>query len=234
MKFNILTLFPEFFNLLDDYGVIGRAIERKVIEINKINIRDFSTDKHKRVDDELYGGGAGMLMTPQPLYDSINSVKREGVPVIYLSPQGRVLNQTLCNELAKLDEMTLLCGHYEGIDSRITDEFVDMEISIGDYCLSGGEIGALVLIDSVSRLVKGVLGNEESPLTDSHYNFLLQHNIYTRPRDFMGHKVPEVLFSGNHKLIEQWKEESALENTRKKRPDLYKKYLEEHGPNKGF
>ncbi len=234
MKFNILTLFPDFFHVLKDYGVIGRGIDKKLIEVNTVNIRDFSTDKHKKVDDELFGGGAGMLMTPQPLYDSLQSVKRPGVPIIYLSPQGQVLDQDLCNELSILPEITLLCGHYEGIDSRITDEFVDMEISIGDYCLSGGEIGALVLVDSISRLVKGVLGNEESPLTDSHYNHLLQHNVYTRPRDFMGLKVPQVLFSGNHKLIEEWKEKSALENTRKKRPDLYKKYLKEHDPNKGF
>ncbi|MDO5018531.1 MAG: tRNA (guanosine(37)-N1)-methyltransferase TrmD [Lagierella massiliensis] len=234
MKFNILTLFPDFFDVLNNYGVIGKGIDKKIIEINKVNIRDFTIDKHKRVDDELFGGGAGMLMTPQPLYDSIKSVRKTGVPVIYLSPQGRVLNQKLCNELSNLEEITLICGHYEGIDSRIVDEYVDMEVSIGDYCLSGGEVGALVLIDAISRLIKGVLGNEESPITDSHYNNLLQHNIYTRPRDFKGLKVPEVLFSGNHKLIEEWKEKSALENTKNKRPDLYKKYLEKHGPNKGF
>ncbi|HHX68169.1 MAG: tRNA (guanosine(37)-N1)-methyltransferase TrmD [Miniphocaeibacter sp.] len=225
MKFKVLTLFPEFINSLNTYGVIGKAIEQEKIELVVKNIRDYSKDKHKRVDDEIYGGGAGMLMTPQPVYDSIMDVRTENSIVIYMSPQGRVLDQNLCKELLNYDDIILLCGHYEGIDSRIIDNYVDMELSIGDFVMTGGELAAMVVIDSVSRLVEGVLGNEESAVTDSHYNLLLQNNVYTRPREFNGLKVPEVLFSGNHKEIEKWKYESSLKNTKEKRPDIYEKYM---------
>ncbi|QQK07311.1 tRNA (guanosine(37)-N1)-methyltransferase TrmD [Miniphocaeibacter halophilus] len=228
MKFKVLTLFPEFINSLNSYGVIGRAIEQEKIELIVKNIRDYSKDKHNRVDDEIYGGGAGMLMTPQPVYDSIMDVKTENSIVIYMSPQGRVLNQNICKELLNYEDIILLCGHYEGIDSRIVDNYVDMELSIGDFVMTGGELAAMVVIDSVSRLVDGVLGNEESVVTDSHYNLLLQNNVYTRPREFNGLKVPEVLFSGNHKEIEKWKHESSLKNTKEKRPDIYEKYIKDN------
>ncbi|WP_099203631.1 tRNA (guanosine(37)-N1)-methyltransferase TrmD [Miniphocaeibacter massiliensis] len=225
MKFQILTLFPEFINSLNNYGVIGKALEKGIIDLTVKNIRDYSKDKHNRVDDEIYGGGAGMLMTPQPVYDCIMDSKTKDSLVVYMSPQGEVLDQEKCKELSKYDDIILLCGHYEGIDSRIVDNYVDMELSIGDYVMTGGELAAMVVIDSVSRLVEGVLGNDESAVTDSHYNVLLQNNVYTRPREFNGHKVPEVLFSGNHKKIEEWKKESSLVNTKNKRPDIYEKYI---------
>ncbi|MDO4778886.1 MAG: tRNA (guanosine(37)-N1)-methyltransferase TrmD [Tissierellia bacterium] len=225
MKIDVLTLFPEAFEYIRSYGVIGKALEKKILEIETVNIRDFSQNKHKKVDDEVYGGEAGMLMTPQPVVDCIESVKKENSKVIFLSPQGQIFNQKIANELAKQEHLILLCGHYEGIDSRVTENYVDMEISIGDYVLTGGEIPAMVLIDSIGRLVDNVLGNQESYTTDSHYNILLQHNHYTRPREFRGLEVPEVLFSGNHKLIENWKKESSIKNTKEKRPDLYEKYI---------
>lgn len=226
MRIDVLTLFPKSFDFLYDYGVIGKAINNGHIELNILDIRDFSNDKHKRVDDEVYGGSAGMLMKMQPVVDAINSVKSNESKVIFLSPQGRVLNQTISIEFTKYKHLILLCGHYEGIDSRVINNYVDMEISIGDYVLTGGEIPAMVLIDSVTRLLDGVLGNEDSYKTDSHYNILLQHDHFTRPREYEGHKVPEVLFSGNHKLIEEWQKNNSIENTKRKRPDLYEKYIE--------
>lgn len=228
MNFKILTLFPDFINSLREYGVIGRAIKDGKIDLTVKNIRDYSKNKHNKVDDEIYGGGAGMLMTPQPIYDSIMDLKTENSLVVYLSPQGEVLNQNICKKLLDYDDIILLCGHYEGIDSRIVDNYVDMELSIGDYVMTGGELAAMVVVDSVARLSSGVLGNDESPVTDSHYNTLLQNNVYTRPREFNGHKVPEVLFSGNHKEVEKWKLNSSIENTKKKRPDIYNKYIEEN------
>ena len=228
MKFKVLTLFPDFVNSIRNYGVIGKAIEGKKIELEVKNIRDYSKDKHKKVDDEIYGGGAGMLMTPQPVYDSIMDTKTDKSIIIYMSPQGKVLNQNICKELLEYDEIILLCGHYEGIDSRIIDNYIDMKLSIGDYVMTGGELAAMVVIDSVSRLFEGVLGNENSAVTDSHYDTLLQNNVYTRPRDFKGLKVPEVLFSGNHKEIENWNIKSSLENTKNKRPDIYEKYKKEN------
>lgn len=228
MNFKILTLFPDFINSLREYGVIGRAIKDEKIDLTVKNIRDYSKNKHNKVDDEIYGGGAGMLMTPQPIYDSIMDLKTENSLVVYLSPQGEVLNQNICKKLLDYDDIILLCGHYEGIDSRIVDNYVDMELSIGDYVMTGGELAAMVVVDSVARLSSGVLGNDESPVTDSHYNTLLQNNVYTRPREFNGHKVPEVLFSGNHKEVEKWKLNSSIENTKKKRPDIYNKYIEEN------
>lgn len=226
MKIDVLTLFPEAFDFISTYGVIGKALDKGLLEISYTNIRDFSKNKHKKVDDELFGGDAGMLMTMQPVIDAIDSVKRQDSIVIFLSPQGKVFNQKIANNLATHSHIILLCGHYEGIDSRVIENYVDIEISIGDYVLTGGEIPAMVLIDSIGRLVDDVLGNSDSYKTDSHYNLLLQHNHYTRPREYLGHKVPDVLFSGNHKFIEEWKLQSSIENTKNKRPDLYKKYLE--------
>lgn len=227
MRFDVLTLFPEFIDGMNEYGVIGRGIKNGIIELNAVNIRDYSVDKHRRVDDIIYGGGAGMLMTPQPIADTLKSLdKREG-PVIYLSPQGEVLTQDLCKELALEKQLILLCGHYEGIDARILHQEVDKEISIGDYVLTGGELGAMVLIDAVSRMVPNVLGNVESARSDSHFNTLLQYDSYTRPREYNGEAVPQVLLDGNHKEIDKWRLQNAIENTKRKRPDLYEKYLQE-------
>ena len=222
MKFDVLTLFPEMFEALDE-SIIGRAKEKELIEINLINIRDFSKDKHKKVDDTPYGGGAGMVMMPDIVYDAYMSIKnRENAKVIYLSPQGNVLNQNKVKELSQENHLILLCGHYEGIDQRVLDEIVDEEISIGDYVLTGGELPAMVLIDSVSRYVKGVL-NDESIEEESFSNSkLLEYPQYTRPEEFMGKKVPEVLISGHHENIRKWRKGKALEVTKNKRPDLLK------------
>lgn len=226
MNIDILTLFPNSFDFLRSYGVIGKAVENNLINISTVDIRTFSKDKHKKVDDEVYGGSAGMLMKVEPVIDAIESVKKENSKVIFLSPQGRVFNQEIASELSKEEHVILLCGHYEGIDSRVVNNYVDYELSIGDYVLTGGEIPAMVVIDATARLVANVIGKEESYQTDSHYNILLQHDHFTRPREYRGMKVPEVLFSGNHKLIEEWQKNSSIENTKRKRPDLYKKYIE--------
>lgn len=227
MRFDVLTLFPDFIRNMEDYGVIGKSIKKEIIELNAVNIRDYSLDKHRRVDDIIYGGGAGMLMTPQPIFDAVESLDKRQGPVIYLSPQGKVLTQDLCKKLSEYPQLILLCGHYEGIDARVLHEVVDEEVSIGDYVLTGGELGAMVLIDAVSRMIPGVLGNEESAVSDSHYQTLLQYDSYTRPREYKGMKVPQVLLDGNHKKIEEWRNENAVENTKKKRPDLYQRYLQE-------
>ena len=198
----------------------GRAKEKELIEINLINIRDFSKDKHNKVDDTPYGGGAGMIMMPDVVYDAYSAITdKENAKVIYLSPQGKVLNQNKVKELSQENHLILLCGHYEGIDQRVLDEIVDEEISIGDYVLTGGELPAMVLIDSVSRYVKGVL-KEESVEEESFSNKLLEYPQYTRPEEFRGIKVPEVLISGHHENIKKWRNEKSLEITRKKRPDL--------------
>ena len=219
IKFSILTLFPEMFDILNS-SIIGRGIEKKIIDIETVNIRDFSKNKHKKVDDTPYGGGAGMVMMPDVVYDAYKSVKTDEAKVIYLSPQGKTLNQEKVKELAKEKHIILLCGHYEGIDQRVLDEIVDEEISIGDYVLTGGEIPAMVLIDSVSRYVEGVL-NRESIEEESFSNGnLLEYPQYTRPEEFLGKKVPEVLLSGHHENIEKWRKEKSLEITKKKRPDL--------------
>ena len=223
MKFDVLTLFPEMFSSLNE-SIIGKAIEKDLININLVNIRDFSKDKHKNVDDTPYGGGAGMVIRPDVVYDAFQSVKTEGAKVIYMSPQGNVLNQKKVVELSKEKHLILLCGHYEGIDQRVLDEIVDEEISIGDYVLTGGEIPAMVLIDSVSRYVEGVISEEStSEESFSNENNLLEYPQYTRPEVFNGVKVPEVLISGHHENIRKWREEQALQNTKKKRPELLEK-----------
>lgn len=222
MKFDVLTLFPEMFETLKE-SIIGKALERKIIEINTINIRDFSKNKHKKVDDTPYGGGAGMVMMPDVVYDSYMSIPhKENAKVIYLSPKGKVLNQQKVEELSKQEHLILLCGHYEGIDQRVLDEIVDEEISIGDYVLTGGELPAMVLIDSVSRYVEGVL-NKESVSEESFTNGLLEYPQYTRPEVFLNKKVPEILLSGHHENIKKWRREQSLEITKKKRPELLKK-----------
>ena len=221
MKFSVLTLFPEMFTPLKE-SIIGKAVEDKKIELNLINIRDFSKDKHKKVDDTPYGGGAGMVMKADVVYDAYESVREEGAKVIFLSPQGKTLNQDKVKKLAKEKHLILLCGHYEGIDQRVIDEIVDEEISIGDYVLTGGELPAMVLIDSVSRYVDGVL-SEESIKEESFTNNLLEYPQYTRPEIFHGIKVPEVLLSGHHENIKKWREEQSLKNTLQKRPNLLKR-----------
>ncbi|HLR21394.1 MAG TPA: tRNA (guanosine(37)-N1)-methyltransferase TrmD [Tissierellaceae bacterium] len=220
MKIDILTLFPEFFSVLRNWSIIGRAINEKKIKIESTNIRDFSRNKHKKVDDYPFGGGPGMVMTPEPIYRAINSVKNKKSKVVYLSPQGKQMNQKTVNDLSKEKHIVLLCGHYEGIDNRIIDNYIDEEISIGDYVLTGGEIPAMVLIDSIVRLLPGVLKSEESYLDESHYNGLLEYPQYTRPREFNGFSVPKILLSGDHKKIQEWRYNKSLEATLLKRPDL--------------
>ena len=221
MKFDVLTLFPEMFEPLNS-SIIGRAKEKNLIEINLINIRDFSKDKHKKVDDTPYGGGAGMVMMPDVVYDAYKSVEDINAKVIYMSPQGKKLTQKKVEELAKNKHLIILCGHYEGIDQRVIDKIVDEEISIGDYVLTGGELPAMVLIDSVSRYSDGVI-TKESTNEESFTNGLLEYPQYTRPEVFEGEKVPEVLLSGHHANIEKWRKEKSLEITAKKRPDLLNK-----------
>ena len=220
MKFDVLTLFPESFEPIKQ-SILGRALEKNLISLNLINIRDFSKDKHKKVDDTPYGGGAGMVMRPDVVYDAYKSIGDENAKVIYMSPQGKQLNQEKIKELSKQEHLILLCGHYEGIDQRVIDEIVDEEISIGDYVLTGGELPAMVLIDSVSRYIDGVLNNE-SIKEESFSNNLLEYPQYTRPETFLDKKVPEVLLSGHHENIRKWREEQALKNTYQKRPDLLK------------
>jgi len=218
MKFSVLTLFPEMFNLVKT-SILGRAIEKNLIGLEIINIRDFSKDKHKKVDDTPYGGGAGMVIRPDVVYDAYKSIKQENAKVIYLSPQGKGLNQKKVEALSKEKHIILLCGHYEGIDQRVIEEIVDEEISIGDYVLTGGELPAMVVIDCVSRYVEGVL-NKESIEEESFSNGLLEYPQYTRPEDFLGRKVPEVLMSGHHENIKIWRREQSIQITRKKRPDI--------------
>lgn len=225
MKFSVLTLFPEMLAALNE-SIIGRATEKGIIETQFVNIRDFSKDKHRRVDDYPYGAGGGMVMQPQPIYDAYKSVCGEEKPhVVYMSPQGSVLTQAKARELSEHSHIVILCGHYEGVDERIIEEIVDEEISIGDYVLTGGELPAMVLIDCVSRMISGVLDSSETMQAESHYDGLLEYPQYTRPPEFMGRYVPEVLLSGHHKNIEKWRREQSIIRTAKKRPDLIEKVL---------
>ena len=221
MIFDCLTLFPEMFDAIKQ-SILGRAKEKGLININLINIRDFSKDKHKKVDDTPYGGGAGMVIRPDVVYDAYNSIKTDDAKVIYLTPQGKKLDQQKVEELAKQKHIILICGHYEGIDQRVIDEINPEEISIGYYVLTGGELPAMVLIDSVSRYVEGVL-TKESIEEESFSNNLLEYPQYTRPEEFMGRSVPDVLKSGHHENIRKWRYEQQLKITKNKRPDLLKK-----------
>ena len=218
MQFDVLTLFPEMFEVLNE-SIIGRAKEKGLINVNLINIRDFSKDKHKKVDDTPYGGGAGMVLMPDIVYDAYESVRADNAKVIYMSPQGKKLTQEKVQELSKCEHLILLCGHYEGIDQRVIDTIVDDEISIGDYILTGGELPAMVLIDSVSRYVEGVLKND-STKEESFSNGLLEYPQYTRPEVFKNQQVPSVLLSGHHKNIDKWRREQSLKVTLSKRPEL--------------
>ena len=218
MKFDILTLFPEMFEALN-HSILERAQDKNLIEINFINIREFSKDKHKKVDDTPFGGGAGMIMTCQPLFDAINSVYSDKSKIIYMSPKGYMLKQEKVKNLAKFEHIIIVCGHYEGIDQRVIDYFNMEEVSIGDYVLTGGELPAMVLVDTISRYVNGVLSSGSTD-EESFSNGLLEYPQYTKPRVYEGLEVPEVLTNGNHKEIEKWKKEQSLEITNKRRPDL--------------
>lgn len=218
MRIDILTLFPKMFDALKQ-SILGRAIESGKIDINIIDIRDFSKDKHQKCDDEPYGGGAGMVMTVQPIYDAIKSVESENSKLFFMSPKGLVFNQKCANQMSELEHIILLCGHYEGIDERIIEIFNPTLISVGDFVLTGGELPAMVITDCVCRLIDGVI-TKESLNEESFSNSLLEYPQYTRPADFMGYKVPEVLLSGNHAKIDEWRKEQSLLHTKKYRPDL--------------
>ena len=228
MKFTILTLFPEMVMAGLNESIIGRAKEKGIIDIEAVNIRDYTEDKHKKVDDYPYGGGAGMVMQAQPIYDAHKAVTENmkgSIRTIYLTPQGKVFNQDMAVELAKTDNLVLLCGHYEGVDERVLEEIVTDCISIGDFVLTGGELPAMCMVDAIARMVPGVLTNEESGTTESFHNYLLEYPQYSRPEEWHGKKVPDVLLSGHHKNIEDWRLSQSIERTRERRPDLYEKYM---------
>lgn len=222
MRIDIITIFPEFFESFFEYSILKRAQEKGKAEMNIYNLRDYSTNKQKSVDDYQFGGGAGMVMCIQPIDDLISKLKseRDYNEIIYLSPDGERLNQQMCNQLSMHKNLILLCGHYKGIDQRIRELHITKEISIGDYVLTGGETAAAILTDAVIRLIPGVINDETSALTDSFQDNLLAAPIYTRPAEYKGMKVPEVLLSGNEKLIQQWREEESLKRTEQRRPDL--------------
>ena len=227
MKIDILTLFPEMFEALN-VSLLGRVQKKGKLEINIVNVRDFSKNKHKKVDDYAFSGGAGMVLTPQPIYDALQSVITKNSYVVYMSPKGTPLTQKKVVDIAKsIEHLVIICGHYEGIDERIIKLCVNEQISVGDFVLTGGEIPAMALVDAVSRYLEGVLHNSESVVDESFSDGLLEYPQYTRPQEFMGLKVPEVLISGNHKEIEKWKKEQKLIETKKYRPDLIKDNINE-------
>ena len=223
MRIDVLTLFPEMFAGPLEYSIIKRAREAGVVAINLVNFRDWARDKHHTVDDSPFGGGPGMVLKPEPVFETVEAVRAtqevEG-PLVYLSPKGERLTQALARELAALPCLTVLCGRYEGLDQRVVDHLVDREVSVGDYVLSGGEPAAIVLLDAVVRLLPGALGDDQSTEEESFSDGLLEYPQYTRPAEFRGWKVPEVLLSGNHEVIRRWRSEMSVEETRKKRPDL--------------
>ena len=235
MKINILTIFPEMFAPLKE-SILGRAEERGIIDFNIVDVREFSLDKHKKTDDYSFGGGQGMVFMPQPAFDALKSVGAEYTRNIYMSPRGRVLDMTLALELAEhlqkpsdeARDITIFCGHYEGIDQRIIDHWNMEEVSIGDYILTGGELAAMVLVDTVTRLIPGVLGEENSAMDESIYSGLLEYPHYTQPRDYDGIKAPDILLSGNHKEIELWRFRESVKLTKKRRPELLKAFLKNH------
>ncbi|MBR2707365.1 MAG: tRNA (guanosine(37)-N1)-methyltransferase TrmD [Mogibacterium sp.] len=223
MKINILTIFPEMFAPVK-MSMLGRAAENGILELDITDIRDYTTDRHNRVDDTPYGGGAGMVMQVQPVMDAY-AAKGYGGRVIYMSPRGRILSEELARSLAEENEITILCGHYEGIDQRVLDRLGAEEVSIGDYVLTGGELPAMVLIDTVARFIDGVLSGEESVSNESIYSGLLEYPQYSKPREYDGDEVPEILLSGNHGEIDLWRWEQSLKLTKERRPDLFEKYL---------
>lgn len=225
MKINILTIFPEMFEPLRQ-SMLGRAVEKGILEVSVADIRDYTLDRHNRVDDTPYGGGAGMVMQVQPILDAFRG-EGFGGDVIYMSPRGELLSGDIARELSEKQEITILCGHYEGVDQRALDALNAREISIGDYVLTGGELPAMVLIDTVARFIDGVLSSEESVLDESVYSGLLEYPQYSKPREYEGMEVPEVLLSGNHGEIDRWRWEQSLELTSERRPDMMEKYLQE-------
>lgn len=226
MRIDILTVFPEMFSALDS-GVLGKALHKSCLTVNVWNIRDYSSDKHRRTDDYPFGGGLGMIMTCQPIYDCINSIDPcHKAKRIYMSPRGRTFNHEISLELAKEEWLILLCGSYEGIDERIIELCIDEEMSVGDYVLTGGELPAMIIVNAVSRHIEGVLGTKESDEDESFATGLLEYPQYTRPSEFMGLQVPEVLLNGNHAKIDEWRINKSLEITAERRPDLYQKYKE--------
>ena len=229
MRFDVLTLFPELINSHLDYSIMKRATDEGVFEVNAVNPRDFTLDKHKKVDDTPYGGGAGMVLMPQPYIDAYNSVEKlENSITLMMTPQGDPFTDQISNELANYNQIIILCGHYEGFDERIRTIIQPREISIGDFVLTGGELPALCVIDSVSRKIEGTLGKIESAHDDSFSDGLLEYPQYTKPREYMGLKVPDVLLNGNHKLINEFRMEQKIQRTKTKRPDLYEKWLKEN------
>lgn len=224
MRIDIATLFPEMCKAVLSESVVGRGRKGGFITVECHNIRDYTLNKHRKVDDKAYGGGTGMVMTPQPVFDCVQAIKEAAgmtAPrIIYLSPQGRTLNQQLVKELAKEEHLILICGHYEGVDQRVLDELEVEEISVGDYVVTGGELPALIIADAVARLQEGVLPNEDAYSIESHYNGVLEYPQYTRPEEWHGRKVPEILLSGHHQNIEKWQKEQAVEVTKRKRPDM--------------
>ncbi len=237
VNFHVLTLFPEMVMQGLATSIIGRAREKGIISLEAVNIRDYTVNKHKKVDDYPYGGGAGMLMQAQPVYDAWRAVEEkigadreagDRTRVIYVTPGGRTFHQSMAKELAKEEELIFLCGHYEGIDERVLEEIVTDYVSIGDYVLTGGELPAMVMIDAIARMVPGVLGNQDSGETESFSNYLLEYPQYSRPESWLDKKVPEVLLSGDHKKVEEWRLEQSLERTKRLRPELYEKWAEEN------
>ena len=222
MRFDIITIFPEIFSGVFDFGIVRRAVEAGLIEIHIHDLRDHTTDRHRQVDDRPFGGGAGMVMKPEPLFRAVETLTRDGIeaPVALLSPQGRLFSQSVAEEYAQEPQLILICGRYEGVDERVVEHLITDEVSIGDYVLSGGEIPAMVVVDAVTRLVPGALGCEESAEHESFSDGLLDHPQYTRPAEYRGLKPPEVLLGGNHAEIERWRHRRALEKTLRRRPDL--------------
>lgn len=225
MRIDVLTLFPEMFTPVTEESILGRAGENGILDIRLTNIRDYSQDKHKKADDYPFGGGAGMVMLADPVFRALNQVGAKGKRIIYMSPRGKLLDKELITELSQEKELVLLCGHYEGIDQRIIDFWEMEEISVGDYILTGGELPAMILIDAVARMIPEVLGSSSAHNEESIYSGLLEYPQYTKPRQYEGMDVPEVLVSGNHKLIHLWQFEKSLELTKKKRPDLWDQFL---------
>ncbi len=225
MIFDVLTLFPDMVENYFNFSILKRAVDAGIISVNTVNPRDYTQNKHKKVDDTPYGGGAGMVLMPQPYVDAYESVERlENSTTIMLSPQGEPLNDSIVNDLAKYDQIVMLCGHYEGFDERIREIIKPREISLGDFVLTGGELPALCLIDAISRKIDGTLGKIESADEDSFSNGLLEYPHYTKPREYRGLKVPDVLLNGNHKEINEFRLQKSLERTKTKRPDLYEKF----------
>ncbi len=222
MRFDVVTLFPELIDVYTRNGIIGRALENGMFELGYVNLRDYSEDKHKKVDDYPYGGGPGMLLKPEPMFKALDAIKKHNSYIIYLSPKGNLFNQKKAKELSEKEHIVLIAGHYEGIDQRIIDRFVDEEISMGDYVLTSGELPVLMIVDAVGRLIPGVLGSDESTVEESHSGSLLEYPQYTRPESYSGLDVPEILLSGHHKKIEEWRRFKAIEITLERRPDMIK------------